>query len=58
MGAPVDSSDLKKEIVLVFSIKQARIKSTKEQPEDKRIIVQSQERAVKHTYIRLILSTA
>ena len=38
MGAHVDSSDLERKIVLVYSIKQARIKSTKEQPEDKRTI--------------------
>jgi len=38
LGAHVDSSDLERKIVLVYSIKQARIKSTKEQPEDKRII--------------------
>lgn len=34
----LDSSDLEKEIVLVYSITQVRIKRTKEQPEDKRII--------------------
>ena len=38
MGAPVDLSDLEKEIVLVYSITQVRIKRKKEQPEDKRII--------------------
>ena len=38
LGAPVDSSDLEKEIVLVYSITQVRIKRKKEQPEDKRII--------------------